>query len=162
MTTKYYVSREGDKFIRPVAIAVIVTQLFLMLAFLAVLASWAFDLNLYVVARFMSALTGTSVMIVAAQIWKLYFLTRRKLAGLRDTKIVWLASAVTAACVLSTVVVATTIPSMSADVSQETAAAVMAAQFITVLTTGLFAAKSTMAFTALFEAIRVTERARLN
>lgn len=162
MATNYYVSREGDKFIRPVAIAVIVTQLFLMLAFLAFLASWAFELNLYFVARSLSALTGISVLTVAAQIWKLYFRTRNKLAGRRDAKLEWLASAVTAACVLSTAVVAATIPYITAIVSDATAAAVMAAQFITVLSTGLFAAKSTMVFTALFEALRATERARLN
>ncbi|WP_141233321.1 hypothetical protein [Lysobacter antibioticus] len=161
MATNYYASPESEKFVRPVALAIIGTQVLLSFASSATLAASVFGLNLYSAAQHLSAFTAASVLIVAAQIWKLYFQIRKKLSGVLDAKIVWLASAVTAACVISTAVVSITIPYLTVGGPDEVTAAVIAAQFVSVFSTGLFAAKSSMSFAALFEALRATEKARL-
>lgn len=113
-------------------------------------------------SRLFSALTAASMPLIAFQIWRLYLRATRRFSGLRDRKVALLIFAVSVACALATVVVVGTIPKLSAGAPQEVIALAIAGQAISVVGAALFAAKSTFSLAALFEALRVTERARLN
>lgn len=162
MSASPYISRASDEFIRPVAIAVIATQFLLTVVLLTTFASWALGVDLYMASRLFSALTAASMPLIAFQIWRLYLRATRRFSGLRDRKVALLIFAVSVACALATVVVVGTIPKLSAGAPQEVIALAIAGQAISVVGAALFAAKSTFSLAALFEALRVTERARLN
>ena len=160
MATSYYLSPQSDRFVRPVAIAVMATMTLLTTSFGITYACSALGLDLFGLARILFALTAMTLLILAAQIWRLYFLIATKLAGHPDRKITWLASAITGACVLSTAIIAFTSPAINANSTDNELGAVISAQVLSVLSTAFFAAKSTFSIAALFEALRATEKAR--
>ena len=161
MTTRQYVSPEGDRFILPVSIAAMAALALMMLNMWTLLLWDELSVGLYWLPRSISTLMAATLIVIAALIWKLYFSLLIRLKGRKDVRTAWLATAVTAACVVSTIVVALTMPLISADRAETTITMAACAQLMTALPTLYFAAKSTFSIAALFEALRATEKARL-
>ncbi|WP_223618870.1 hypothetical protein [Lysobacter sp. ESA13C] len=161
MTIRQYVTPESDRFMLPVSIAAMAALTLMMLNTWTLLLWDELSVGLYWLPRSISTLMAVSLIVISALIWKLYLSLLIRLNGRKDARTAWLATAVTAACLASTLVVAFTVPLISANRPETTVTMAACAQLITVLPTLYFAAKVTFSIAALFEALRATEKARL-
>lgn len=160
MATHHHTSKQSDRFILPITLAVLVTLVLELSNFSLLNLSWSIGYEAGELASAISKLTAVALTTIAGLTWTVYFRAIRSLKAHRDSRTTWLAVGTTITCFAAAVVVLATAPAVRTESSDATMAATMLAHLVSLTPALYFSITSALSLAALSDALRATDKAR--